>query len=77
MNQYGFVEITHIKGDKLYRAALPMGVPWSEVQEVLLAMASEVAEHIKVIEEQQRLAKEQEQPNPSAVLDAEIIPQSE
>lgn len=75
MNQYGFVEITHIKNDKLYRAALPMGVPWSEVHEVLIVMASEVAEHIKVIEEQQRLEKEQ--PNPSAVLDADIIPQSE
>ena len=74
MNQIGFVEISHIKNDLLYRALLPMGVPWTDVHEVLLVLAGQVTDIIKENDEQERLKKEQEAATPIEVpvLDAEI-----
>ncbi len=53
MNQMGFVEISLIKNDLLYRALLPMGVPWSDVHEALLELAVQVADHIEIAKQKQ------------------------
>ena len=46
MDQRGFVEISLIKGDQLYRASLPMGVPWDDVHVALTELCDNVAAHI-------------------------------
>lgn len=64
MDQRGFVEIALVKGDQLYRASLPMGVPWADVHVALTELCDMVAAHIvevnKVVAEQEaaKLAEE-------------------
>jgi len=70
MNQYGFVEIAIMKNDHLYRAQLPMNVPWSEVHDALVEMTQNVVDHIALIQEQERLAKEAADALP---IEAEVI----
>lgn len=50
MNQVGFVEISHIKNDHIYRSILPMGVPWSEALDGLREISEQVANHIAELE---------------------------
>lgn len=75
MKAQGFVEISHIKGDLLFRALLPMGIPWSQAQEALNEMSSQIGEHIKSVEEQERLKQEQEASAPVEVqaIEAEVL----
>lgn len=54
MNQYGFVELTHIKGEHLYRFIVPMATPWTEVKIALDEMSAEVAKHIEEYEKSQK-----------------------
>ncbi len=58
MNQFGFVEISIIKNEKLFRAQLPLGVPWTDVREALNEMLKEVEDHIKAIEAQKEVESE-------------------
>lgn len=53
MNQTGFVEISLVKNDLLYRASLPLGVPWSDAREALLELAQQIAEHIELVQQKQ------------------------
>ena len=65
MNQMGFVEISLVKNDLLYRASLPMGVPWSDAREALLELADQITAHIKEVEDKQAAdaaSKLEEQP---------------
>lgn len=52
MNQLGFVEISLVKKDQVYRVLLPLGVPWSDAYEALLEVATQIAEHVKSAQEE-------------------------
>jgi hypothetical protein len=70
MNAQGFVEVSLVKGELLYRAMLPIGIPWSQAGDALREMAVQIDEHVKTVEEQDRLKKEQEA---AAPIEADII----
>jgi len=53
MNQAGFVEVSLVKNDKLYRVHLPLGVEWTDAHAALAELNEQIAEHIKQLQEQQ------------------------
>jgi len=60
MNQMGFVEVSLVKNDRLYRVVLPMGVSWLEAKQAVLELADQIASHIAECEAAQ-LAKDLEE----------------
>lgn len=53
MNQLGFVEIAIQKNEQVYRAQLPLGIPWSDAADALEELVGQIRDHVKAIEEQQ------------------------
>lgn len=60
MNQMGFVEISIIRDEKLFRASVPMGIAWSEARDALLEMAEQIARHIDEVEAKMKEDAEKE-----------------
>lgn len=79
MNQIGFVEVSHMKNDRLFRALLPMGIPWTEAREALLELSQQIADHVKEAEEQEKLKQEATlldvlNNENDVVIEAEVLP---
>jgi hypothetical protein len=92
MNQFAYVELPHVKNEKLYRLHVPFGVQWKEVRDAMLEMVVELSKDIEEIDRQEKArleeqvaeakrlaeaAKIEEKTNPSSVADGEIIPPAE
>ena len=73
MNQSGFVEISLVKNDHLYRACLPMGVPWTDVHEALLELAQQVQDHIEFVKQKQAESEDKAESEDHDLIQAEIV----